>query len=336
MDQEQKENPQICGKETETKEQAEPRPLALPPKITKENFLPEGTVKGKILYIIKTLLLLAASSFLVALSSYSFIAPNNFAIGGVTGIAIILEKAFDVPQSISIFCINLPLLVLSFFFVKKKFAILSLANVLSQSLWLILMEKADIYFVFDEKIFAALAGGIGIGTAIAFAFKIGGSTGGMDIIAVMVQKKFPAPSIAWMLFILNCIVIASSFFVYRVPGNATLSVLPLIMAACEQYIESKVNDAITNGFHSAIEFRVITDKPDEMALALISGLGRGVTSIPATGMYTHETHSMLVCVINRRQISTFRKILKSVDPDSFAVMSNVSQVLGLGFFSEDN
>ena len=288
-------------------------------------------------YAVKTLLLLSFSSFLVALSSYCLIAPNNFAVGGITGVAIILEKATNgkIPQSVSIFSINFPLLFISFFVVKRKFALLSLANVTLQSVFLSLMENLGMpRLIFEEKIFAALAGGIG--TAIALAFKIGGSTGGMDVIAVIVQKKFPAPSIAWMLFILNCIVIASSFFVYRVPGDATQSILPLIMAACEQYVESKANDTITNGFHSAIEFRIITDKPEKMALEIISRLGRGVTSVPATGMYTHETHSMLICVIHRRQINTFRKLLKEVDPDSFAVMSGVSQVLGLGFFSGEN
>lgn len=323
----------------EGSEQNAAEAFPLPPKKTKESFLPEGTAREKIFYIIKTLILLAASSFLVAFASYCLIAPNDFAIGGVTGLAIILERATQgkIPQSASIFCINLPLLIFAFFGVRKKFALFSLLNVIFQSVWLMMMERLSMpQLIFDEKIFAALAGGICIGTAIAFAFKLGGSTGGMDIVAVAVQKKFPAPSIAWMLFILNCIVIASSFFVYRIPGNAMASVLPLIMAACEQYVESKANDAITNGFHSAIEFRVITDKPDEMAYAIISKLGRGVTSLPATGMYTHETHAMLVCVINRRQIATFRRILKEVDSDSFAVMTNVSQVLGLGFFSGDN
>jgi uncharacterized membrane-anchored protein YitT (DUF2179 family) len=282
---------------------------------------------------------LLASSFLVAFAAHCLIAPNNFAVGGITGIAIILEKATNgkILQSFTITAVNLPLLIISFFVIKKRFAFFSLSNVLLQSAWLAIMEQAGFpELVFDEKIFAALAGGICIGAAIAFAFKVGGSTGGMDIVAVMVQKKFPAPSIAWMLFILNCIVIASSFFVYRVEGDVAASVLPLIMAACEQYAESKTNDVITNGFQSAIEFRVITDKPDEMALAIISRLGRGVTSLPATGMYTHEAHAMLVCVINRRQIAAFRKILKEVDPNSFAVMSSVSQVLGLGFFSGEN
>lgn len=320
----------------------ETNPNELPPKKIreKEQTIPGKNFREKCFYLLKILLLLAASSFMVSFSAHSIIAPNNFATGGITGVAIIIEKASGgkIPQSVSIFCINFPLIFLAFFFVKKKFAILSLANVALQSLWLTLMERLNFpLFLFEEKIFAALAGGIGIGTAIALAFKLGGSTGGMDIVAVMVQKKIPGPSIAWMLFILNCVVIASSYFVYKdLAEDAVGKVLPLIMAACEQYVESKVNDAITNGFHSAIEFRVITDKPDEMALAIISKLGRGVTAIPATGMYTHENHSMLVCVINRRQIAAFKKVLKTTDPDSFAVMTNVSQVLGLGFFSGDD
>lgn len=314
-------------------------PISLPPKKTRQDFLPHGTKKEKIIYLLKTLLMLLASSFLVSFSAHSLIAPNDFAIGGISGIAIILEKitAGRIPQSISVFCINFPLLLLAFFTVKKKFAILSLTNVVMQSLWLMLLEQCGMQpLIFGEKIFAALAGGIGIGVAISLAFKVGGSTGGMDIIAVIVQKKISGTSIAWMLFFLNCIVIAASFFVYRVEGDITASLLPLIMAATEQYVESKVNDAITSGVHSAIEFRVVTDKPEEMALAILSRIGRGVTAIPATGMYTKENHSMLVCVIQKRQIAAFRNILKEVDPDSFAVMTNVSQVLGLGFFSGES
>ena len=90
---------------------------------------------------------------------------------------------------------------------------------------------------------------------------------------------------------------------------------------------------MTNGFQSAIEFRIITDKPEEMSLALMNELGRGVTSLPATGMYTGKERAMLLCVISRRQVVTLRKVMRAIDPESFAVMSGVSQVLGLGFYS---
>lgn len=323
---------------------------ALPPKITKENIDPDASsTKGKAMLWIKACLYTLLSSFLVAFAAYSLISPNNFTIGGASGIAVLVNVASDgkIPQSIILFGINLPLVALSFFFVKKRFAILSSINIGLQTFWLFLFEQLfpnfEIVFPGGEaaKIFAALAAGICIGTATALAFKIGGSTGGADILAVIIQKKIAAGSIAWMIFIINCFIIGSSVFVFYEIDPATGSLhfgatlLPIVMSAFESYIESKTNESMTNGFQSAIEFRIITDKPEKMAAALMKELSRGVTAIPATGMYTKISHTMLLCVVSRRQVGTLRRIMKQVDPDSFAVMSKVSQVLGLGFYTSE-
>lgn len=115
----------------------------------------------KVFYFIKTFLFLAASSFLVGLFLLLPDRPQQFCDGGVTGIAIIVEKATHgkVPQSVSIFCINAPLLILSFFCVKKKFAILSMLNVVMQTVWLTVMEHLNMpQLIFEEKIFAAPGG----------------------------------------------------------------------------------------------------------------------------------------------------------------------------------
>ncbi len=328
----------------EEKDILEEEQTALPPKITKENIDPlQNSKKGVILTWIRAVLYTMLSSLLISIAAYSLIAPNSFTIGGVSGIAILINYAThsQVPQWIIIFSVNLPLVILSFFFVKKRFAILTALNIGLQSLWLLLLELCFPEFLIKfesngEKIFAAIAAGICIGTAIALAFKVGGSTGGADIVAVMIQKKFAAGSIAWMLFIINFTIIACSIFVYHDPNwllGPTL--LPIMMSAFEAYIESKTNESMTNGFQSAIEFRIITDKPEEMATALMHELSRGVTALPATGMYTKETHSMLLCVVSRRQVGTLRRIMKTIDPNSFAVMSKVSQVLGLGFYTSE-
>lgn len=314
----------------------------LPPKITKDNIDPDASSKkGKAMVWLRAIIHTLLSSLLVAFAAHSLITPNTFTIGGISGIAILLNVAFGLPQSIMLFCLNLPLIVLSFFFVKKKFAFLTTLNIALQSLWLLLLEQLfpDFQIAFEgnaEKIFAALAAGICIGTALVLAFKVGGSTGGADILAVMIQKKFAATSIAWMLFMINCVIIGASLFVFY-DGKKTLAynLLPIMLSAFESYIESKTNDSMTNGFHSAIEFRIITDRPEEMSRALMKELSRGVTAIPATGMYTKITHTMLLCVVSRRQVATLRRIMKSIDPDSFAVMANVSQVLGLGFYSAE-
>ena len=249
-------------------------------------------------------------------------------------------------------------------------------NILLQSLWLRILESfgeaGQITFPGGEtsKLLAAVAAGLCIGAGVVLALKAGGSTGGGDILAVMIQKKFKATSIAWMLFIINCVVIVSYVIVIHLilqkPFDAedanvvenivvdseghivdvvmkTTSsgsyvgklLLPIVLSAFESYIESRTNETITNGFQSATEFRIITDKPEEMAAALMKELSRGVTALPAKGMYTKENHTMLLCVVNRRQVPILRRVMKQVDPDSFAVMSKVSQVLGLGFYNQE-
>ncbi len=322
----------------------------LPPKITKSSLsAPSETTKGKILLWIRAVLYTILSSFLISSASYTLITPNGFTIGGASGVAILINIAtnYKVPQSIVLLAINLPLVTLSFFIVKKRFAILSALNIGLQSVWMFLWENLpvikDLQITFSDngnKIFAALAAGICIGTSVALAFKVGGSTGGTDIAAVMIQKKFKASSIAWTIFAINCLIIGASLFVFeptKTPEDEIdfgMTLLPIMMAAFETYIESKTNESMLNGFQSAREFRIITDKPEEMAQALMRELSRGVSALPATGMYTKDSHTMLVCVVNRRQVAALQRIIKKVDPDSFAVMSNVSQVLGLGFYTQ--
>ena len=321
---------------------------SLPPKITKEDFQAEtASKKGLIFMWIRATIFTILSSLLISFAAHSLISPNNFTIGGVSGLAILIDQATngEVKQSWMVLAINLPLVILAFFLVKRRFAVLSALNIGMQSLWLTFLEYffTDFKIVFNangngsdaEKIFAAIAAGILVGVAIALAFKVGGSTGGADIVAVLIQKKVGATSIAWMLFILNVLVIGSSLFVYEEGPTLAHTLLPIMLSAFEAYIESKTNESVTNGFQSAREFRIITDKPDEMAKALMKELSRGVTALPATGMYTKTQHTMLLCVVNRRQVVTLKRIMKQVDPDSFAVMSNVSQVLGLGFYNDE-
>ena len=314
----------------------------LPKKITKADFeQAKATKTSKVKYYLKTVIMLLLSALLVAFASYSLISPNKFTIGGVAGIAILLNSAFEIPQSILIFSLNLPLVIWAFFYVKRKFAILSAANIGLQTFWLFILETffSDFKIEFvgnGEKIFATIASGLCIGTAIVLAFKVGGSTGGGDILALIVQKKFKASSIAWALFITNCSIITVSFFVYYDSSQTlAINILPIMMSAFESFVESKTINAINNGMQSAIEFRIVTDKPQEMANVLMHELSRGVTMLPAKGMYTQEDHSMLLCVITHRQIGTLKRIMREIDPDAFAIMANVSQVLGLGFYQED-
>ena len=314
----------------------------LPKKITKEDFqLAEATPRAKAMQWVRLIVVTIVSSFLIAFTVYGLIKPNNFTIGGIAGMAVLINHMIPVLEIEYItFALNIPLLILAVIYLKRKFAILSVMNIGMQSLWMFIFRQCNMFTVdFSgganaDKIFAAIAAGLCFGVAIALAYKIGSSTGGGDIMAVLIQRKVGASSIAWILMGINATVIGASFFVfYDNDFSTAYNLLPIMLSTFEMYIESKANEFVTNGAQSAREFRIITDKPEQMAHALMKELSRGVTAIPATGMYTKITHTMLLCVVSRRQVATLKRIMKKVDPDSFAVMSNVSQVLGLGFYT---
>ena len=309
---------------------------ALPPKITKENINPQaGSKREELMQWLKSIVMMFFTSILISFASYALIKANNFTVGGIAGTVILLNAGFGLKQSIGTVLLNAPLVVLSFFYVKKRFAVLSTINVAFQTVWFAIFEQIGFKIVFTgnaDRLFAAIAAALCFGTAIVFALKAGGSTGGGDILAVLIQKKLAAGSIAWILFTINSVVITASFFVfYNTEVDIAINLLPIMLSIFEAYVESKVNESLTNGFQSAIEFKIITDKQEQMAIAIMKELGRGVTSLPATGMYSKITHSMLVCVISRRQVSTLKRLIKKIDPDAFATVSNVSQVYGLGF-----
>lgn len=304
--------------------------------------LSNNSKKNIVFWWVKATIYTLIASFLISFAVYSLIKPNKFTIGGVAGIAILISEVTGAKQSVISLVFNLPLFACAFLFVRKRFAILSIMSILMQSLWLTLFEQVfpDFQIVFSggaaDKIFAAIAAGVCLGTALALTFKTGGSTGGIDILAVFIQRKVSASSISWVLFTLNVFVIGASFFVFYDDNAAiAMNLLPIMLSIFEAYIEGKTNESITNGFQSAREFRIITDKPEEMAEALMKELRRGVTAIPATGMYTKISHTMILCVVTRRQVNTLKRVIKRVDPNSFAVMSNAAQVLGLGFYSEE-
>lgn len=268
------------------------------------------------------------SSCIRAIGIHSFILPNNFAPGGVTGIASMIQFKSGINAGYFIFALNLPLLVLAIKYINKSFALKTLASTVLTSALLIILEKVKFvtYVSANQSILAAIAGGIFGGAGLAIMLKIGGSSGGTDIIATLIQKKFSATNVAWFIFLLDAVVVLASFFVY----NSGLE--PVLLALSEMFVSSKVCETIMQGFKSALKFEIITPNPEELSKEILEKLERGVTCIPAIGMYSHDEKSLLICVVRKRQIAQFQKILKKY-PESFAYISSSSEVMGYGFSS---
>lgn len=274
-----------------------------------------------------------ASGVLRAVSVYSFIVPNAFAPGGVTGIASMLEYKLHVNAGYFLFGINVPLLVIAFIFIGKRFGLVTgIAIVLSSAL-MVLFEKLR-FPVFStaetgaDQVLAAVAGGILGGVGVAIMLKVGGSTGGTDIVAVLIQKRNSATNVAWFIFLLDSIVVLFSAVVYPDP------LVPILLSFVEMFVSSKVNETISQGFKSAIKFEIITEAENAKPLAdeIMDEIQRGVTAVSAKGMYTGAERVMLVCILRKREMTRFREILKKY-PDTFAYVSGASEVVGKGFKS---
>ncbi len=261
-----------------------------------------------------------------------FIIPHNFAQGGVTGIATMIEHATGGAFSSgwTILIINVPLVILAFIFLSKGFAIKTgVATVLS-SVGMVIMNKyvtelpPQFYIDEEHSILAAIASGALTGVSFAMLIKIGASSGGTDIVGMFIQRRFKATNVVWFISAIDAVIILISFFVY---GN---SLTPVLMSLTEKIVASIVGDTITSGFKSALKFEIITSDPEAVSKELIEKLGRGVTMLHATGMYSHNEKALLICVIRKSQLAAFNRIMQSY-PDTFAYLSRTSEVMGLGF-----
>lgn len=299
------------------------------------------TLRQKILHLGRDALILTISAFLLAFGIFVFMRPNNFSTGGVSGIALMLYKLTNgwFKTSYSMFVFNLPLVILTYFFVNKRFAFATTFATVMQSLWLFLFEHIpmiEIEFPDNMRIFAPIAAGIFLGASLAVALIAGGSTGGTDCIAMILQRKYQATNIGWFILGIDAIIVTASAFVFTMPEGTNCSPIAygfttVMLSLTERFVAAKVNEFVSNGQLNAIKFEIITEKPDELAAEIFNRLHRGVTELHATGMYTGKSKNLLCVVIRKRQLSTFRKLLREVDPNAFAYMMTASEVLGKGF-----
>lgn len=252
-----------------------------------------------------------------------FVSPNDFVSGGAWGIALMIEHVTGFPSDIMSIILNAPLLLLALILVGWKFTLYTILFIGVQTLSVRLFGNMIPTFT-EDKLLSAIAGGVIMGTGLALCLKVGGCTGGTDIISVIIQKRNSSLNVPWIIFIINVIIIGVSFFVY---GGLT----PVILSIILEFVMSKISDVILNGMASAIRFEIVTNKGEEMQDAIVNKLGRGATVLDARGGYTNEAKTVLICLIHKRQISAFNRMLHEVDPHAFAYISNVSSVKGLGF-----
>ena len=281
----------------------------------------------KIKKLILDYLIIFAAALFLGLSYHLFVFPNEFAPSGIPGFATMLQHLFHFNVGYLTAIVNVPLIIATYCFVGKDYALKSAVFTAIFSAILILLDYVPLdRFVYltengTSKIMGPIAGGVICGLCYGMVMRRNGSTGGTDLVAALVNKRSPEYNLLWILFGINAAVACSSYFVYDFKFE------PVIMCIVYSFLTSQVSDMILKGFKEAVKFEIITDHPEELASVLREKLYHGVTEIPAKGSFSKKDKTLLICVVNKREIVKFQRILDDF-PDSFAYLTSVKETMG--------
>ena len=275
----------------------------------------------------KDVVVIVFAAALLAFGYHMFIFPHEFAPAGVPGIATMIQYLMGFKVAYLTVLVNVPLLIASYFIVGKEFAVHSAIYTVAFSLVLLVLDDTDIskiaYYTTNgtSTVLAPIAGGVVSGFSYTLVMKRNGCTGGTDLVGALVHHYKPEMNMLWIIFAINALVAAASYFVYD------FRIEPVILCLMYCFISSKVCDLTLKGFKEAVKFEVVTDDPDALASAIMTETHHGVTEIAAVGGFTHSNKTLLICVVNKHQIVQFQRIIQQF-PGSFAYLSTVKETMG--------
>lgn len=268
-------------------------------------------------------LFILIGSFIYAVGIDMLIAPNQLTSGGLTGLATQFNYLFDIPTGVLVLAMNIPLLILGWVKLGSKFVISTACATVVSSV-LIDVVKLWIPVYHGNQLLVALFGGALTGFGLSLLYLRGTSMGGSDIVSTLINRRFSHFPIGKISLALNTVVITCSIFVY---GN----VEGALCSAVGAFVSSKVVDTVLVGADSGNILYIVTDNPFDMAKEIHEAVGRGATALSATGTYAGEEKRVLMCVARRHEFSKIKRVIKSIDPKAFVVVSEARQVLGNGF-----
>ena len=278
-------------------------------------------IKSKNFYV--DILVIIIGSFISSLGVNLFLSNAKLLSGGVTGIALILQYLWEVPSGITVFLLNIPLFFVSYKYLNKRFTIYTAIGMLSFSTALMITKPLSTLVQVDDMLLYCIYGGVLSGIGSGLIFYRNGSTGGTDIITMVIRKKYSNFDIGQVGFAFNLIIVTVSIFIFGL-HRALYTLISM-------FITSTILDKVLNGFTSKKLLLILTEKEDDIINYVIKDMNRGITALMAEGGYTRDKKRLLyVAVTTSQMISLKTKILR-VDPKAFITIIDVSEVKGKGF-----
>ncbi len=271
--------------------------------------------------------IITLSTLVIAIGIYFFKFPNNFTFGGVSGLSVVVGRVTPLSPATSNFVLNLVLVVAGFVFLGRDFGIKTVYTSLLLSFSVSLLEKflplrhplTDEPLL--ELIFAVLLPAFGS----AVLFNVGASSGGTDIVA-MILKKHTSVDIGRALLLSDALITLSAFFVFDIK-TALFSCLGLLA-------KSFVIDSVIESINLSKYFSVVCSDPEPICNFIVQRLNRSATVCSATGAYSHHHKYIILTAMKRPQAVMLRQFIRKNEPEAFILISNTSEIIGKGFSSE--
>ncbi len=269
------------------------------------------------------LILVVAGNVLYALSVKAFLMPAGLVTGGTTGIALAMNQGFGVPVSLFVLIFNVVMLIVGYLLLGKTFAITTIISTFTYPAALEAIERLVGDMVITQDILlCTLFSGLCIGLSLGIVIRAGASTGGMDIPPLVLNRYFRIPVSVSLYFFDIVILLAQSF--WSTPEKLLYGIL-LVMTY------TAVLDKLMLMGTARTEVKVVTRKHEEMRNAILKNLDRGVTLLYGEGGHLHEKTQIVLSIISNRELPQVEKLIRAIDPESFMVVSRVSEVRGRGF-----
>ena len=263
---------------------------------------------------------------LYSLAVALFLEPSGLITGGATGIALAIGRLTGLPVSGLLFFINLAMLVWGWVVLGRAFALNTLASSVLSPAFLGLFEGLLAGRVLTEDIFlCTVFSGLGIGVALGLVIRSGASTGGLDIPPLVLNKWFKLPVSATMLTFDIAVLLMQAVFS---PVQQVLYGVVMVL------IHTIVMDKMLMLGASRTEVKIVSSQSDAICAAILAQLDRGVTILHGEGGYTGEPSEVLLSVISNRELPRLEKLVHSIDPACFLIVSRVTEVSGRGFSME--
>jgi uncharacterized membrane-anchored protein YitT (DUF2179 family) len=259
--------------------------------------------------------------------SYSlFLIPQHLVPGGVSGLAIILNYFIKLPVGAMIIVLNIPIFIFGLRTMGKKYVLKSLAGMLISSVMIDLFNQVlKVPAATDNKILASIYGGILLGIGLGIVFRGHASTGGSDIVG-MVVSKYTGISIGFGIMITDFIIISASGFAFRELEAPLYGYIVL-------FLSTKVIDLILEGWTYSKLVIITSSRTVEIEKFILNTLERSGTALKSRSLYLNREGEIILTVIHRKQLAELRDFIKEIDPQAFVIINDTYDVLGKGFKS---